>query len=141
MVETVSVITPAYKAERWIVACAKSVLAQTYEAWEHVIISDDGTDYEAVLAAAGIRDKRHKFLSSGSIGGGASRARNVALDTITNEYAAILDVDDRFKPGKLTHAVDALPHHAIVSVDHVSFKKNEKRLRQVGSGPDKSQSP
>ena len=33
MVETVSVNTPAYKAERWIVACVKSVLAQTYQAW------------------------------------------------------------------------------------------------------------
>ena len=45
MVETVSVITPAYQAERWILACVRSVLAQTYEAWEHLIISDDGTDY------------------------------------------------------------------------------------------------
>lgn len=141
MVETVSVITPAYRAERWIVACAKSVLAQTWEAWEHVIISDDGTDYEAVLAAAGVRDKRLKFLSSGTVGGGASQARNVALDAITTEYAAILDADDRFKPGKLTHAVDALQHHAIVSVALDEFDETEKRLRLVGSGPDKALSP
>src|SRR3569623_1157376 len=141
MVETVSVITPAYKAERWIVACVKSVLAQTYQAWEHVIISDDGTDYEAFHAGAGIRDKRLKFLSSGTVGGGASRARNVALDAITTEYAAILDADDRFKPGKLTHAVDALQHHAIVSVENDEFDKTDRRLRLVGAGPDKALSP
>ena len=141
MVETVSVITPAYKAERWIVACVKSVLAQTYQAWEHVIISDDGTDYEAFLAGAGIRDKRLKFLSSGTVGGGASRARNVALDQLTTEYAAILDADDRFKPGKLTHAVDALQHHAIVSVALDEFDENDRRLRLVGAGVDKALTP
>lgn len=141
MVETVSVITPAYKAESWIVACVRSVLAQTWEAWEHVIISDDGTDYEAVLAAAGIRDRRLKFLSSGAIGGGASRARNVALEAITTEYAAILDADDRFKPGKLTHAVEALQHHAIVSVALDEFDEAGTRLRLVGAGPDKALSP
>jgi glycosyltransferase involved in cell wall biosynthesis len=141
MVETVSVITPAYKAERWILACTRSVLAQTYDAWEHVIVADDGTDYEAFLAAAGIRDRRLKFMSSGAIGGGASRARNVALDAITTEYAAILDADDRFKPGKLVHAVNALQHHAIVSVALDEFDETERPLRQVGVGPDKALSP
>ena len=141
MVETVSVITPAFKAERWIVACVKSVIAQTYEAWEQVIVSDDGTDYEAFLAKAGIRDRRLKFLSSGLIGGGASRARNVALDQLTTEYAAILDADDRFKPGKLTHAVDALQHHAIVSVALDEFDENDRRLRLVGAGVDKALTP
>jgi len=141
MVETVSVITPAYQAERWILACVRSVLAQTYEAWEHLIISDDGTDYEALLARAGIRDRRLKFLSSGTIGGGASRARNVALDRITTEYAAILDADDRFKPGKLTHAVDALQHHAIVSVALDEFDEADRRLRLVAAGVDRALSP
>jgi len=141
MVETVSVVTPAYQAERWIAACVRSVLAQTYEAWEHVIISDDGIDYEALLAAAGIRDRRLRFLSSGTIGGGASRARNVALEAITTEYVAILDADDRFKPGKLVHAVDALQHHAIVSVALDEFDEAGRRLRLVGAGPDKALSP
>src|SRR3569833_1067539 len=141
MVETVSVITPAYKAERWIVACVKSVLAQTWQDWEHVIISDDGTDYGAFLAKAGVHDRRLKFLSSGTVGGGASRARNVALDAITTEYAAILDADDRFKPGKLAHAVDALQHHAFVSVALDEFDETDLRLRLVGVGPDKALSP
>ena len=54
----VSVVTPAYRAERWIVPCVRSVLAQTYGFWDHVIVADDGVDYEAQLAAAGIRDSR-----------------------------------------------------------------------------------
>lgn len=141
MAETVAVITPCYKAERWIGPAVRSVLAQTYPHWEHWIVSDDGADYEAMLATQNLRDPRLKFLSSGSIGGGASRARNVALDQLTAPYAAILDADDRFKPDKLEHAVAALQHHAIVSVALDEFDETGKRLRLVGQGEDKELSP
>ena len=141
MPETVAVITPAYRAEHWIGACVRSVLAQSYPHWQHWIIADDAADYEAMLAAEGLRDPRLRFLSSGSIGGGASRARNVALDSIDVEYAAILDADDRFKPQKLEQAVAALQHHAIVSVALDEFDETDRRLRLVGEGADRELTP
>ena len=141
MPETVAVITPAFRAERWIVPCVRSVQAQTWPHWQHWIIADDGTDYEAMLAAAGIRDPRLRFLSSGGIGTGASRARNVALDTIATEYAAILDADARFKPQKLAQAVAALQHHAIVSVALDEYDETGRQLRLVGQGPDTELKP
>jgi glycosyltransferase involved in cell wall biosynthesis len=141
MAESVAIITPCYKADRWIGPAVRSVLAQTYPRWEHWIVSDDGTDYEAMLAAQNLRDPRLRFLSSGAIGGGASRARNVALDTLTAPYAAILDADDRFKPDKLEHAVAALEHHAIVSVALDEFDETGKSLRLVGQGENKELSP
>ena len=137
----VSVVTPAYRAERWIEPCVRSILSQTYALWDHIIVADDGVDYQALLAAAGIRDPRLKFLSSGAIGGGASRARNVALDQIETEYVAILDADDRFKPGKLEQAVAALQHHAIVSVALEEFDETGRQLRLVGAGPDRELRP
>ena len=139
--ETVSIITPCYKAERWIGPCVRSVLSQTYPHWEHWIVSDDGADYEAMLAAENLRDPRLRFVSSGSIGGGASRARNVALDALTAPYAAILDADDRFKPSKLEHAVAVLRHHAIVSVALDEYDEAGGHLRLVGAGPDLELSP
>ena len=141
MAETVAIITPAYRAEAWIAGCVRSVLAQTYPDWEHWIVADDGADYEALLAAENLRDPRLKFLSSGAVGGGASRARNVALDRLGAPYAAILDADDRFKPDKLARAVDALQHHAIVSVALDEFDETGRRLRLVGQGPDIELSP
>jgi glycosyltransferase involved in cell wall biosynthesis len=141
MAETVAIITPCYRAERWIGAAVRSVLAQSYPHWEHWIVADDGADYEAMLAAAGLRDPRLKFVSSGTIGGGASRARNVALDRLTAPCAAILDADDRFKPNKLEQAVAALQHHAIVSVALDEYDETGKRLRLVGQGPDRELSP
>jgi len=141
MPETVAVVTPAYKAERWIGACVRSVLAQSYPHWQHWIVADDRADYEALLAAEGLRDPRFRFLSSGTTGGGASRARNVALDKIDVEHVAILDVDDRFKPRKLEQAVAALQHHAIVSVALDEFDEMDRRLRLVGEGPDRELTP
>lgn len=141
MSETVAIITPCYRAERWIGPCVRSVLAQTHADWEHWIVADDGADYEALLAADNLRDPRLKFLSSGAIGGGASRARNVALDRLAAPYAAILDADDRFKPEKLALAVAALQHHPIVSVALDEFDETGKRLRLVGQGPDLELTP
>lgn len=141
MAETVAIITPCYKAERWIGAAVRSVQAQAYPHWEHWIVADDDADYEALLAAEGLRDPRLKFVASGAIGGGASRARNVALDALTAPYAAILDADDRFKPAKLAQAVAALQHHAIVSVALDEYDETGRQLRLVGQGPDRELSP
>lgn len=141
MAETVAIITPCYRAERWIGAAVRSVLAQSWPDWEHWIVADDGADYEAMLAAEGLRDPRLRFVSSGAIGGGASRARNVALDALTASYAAILDADDRFKPDKLAQAVAALGHHAIVSVALDEYDETGRQLRLVGHGPDRELSP
>jgi glycosyltransferase involved in cell wall biosynthesis len=139
--QTVSIIMPAYRAEPFIGAAVRSVLAQTYPDWELWIVSDDGTDYAALLAAQGLADRRFRFLASGSIGGGASRARNLALDRIESPYAAILDADDRFKPQKLERAVAALADHAIVTSALDVMDERFTHLRHVGAGPDRVLTP
>jgi glycosyltransferase involved in cell wall biosynthesis len=134
---TVSIITPAYKAEATIGAAVRSVLAQTYADWQHVIIADDGADYEALLAAQGISDRRLRFLDSGKVKGGSTRARNIVLDGLTTPYAALLDADDRFKPRKLELATKALDVQPIVSVALDVMRPDFTTLRTVGTGPDR----
>jgi glycosyltransferase involved in cell wall biosynthesis len=141
MAETVGIVTPCFRAERWIGACVRSVLAQTYPHWEHWIVSDDGTDYEALLAAEGLRDPRLRVVSSGAVASGASRARNVALDRLATPYAATLDADDRFTPTKLARAVEVLSHHAIVSTAIAEFDEAGAPLRLVGVGDDRELAP
>lgn len=141
MAETVAVVTPCYRAERWIGACVRSVLAQTHGDWEHWIVSDDGVDYEGVLAGQGLRDPRLRFVSSGTVGGGASRARNIALEAIATPFAATLDADDRFKPDKLRRAVAALEHHPLVSMAIAEFDEAGSSLRTVGEEKDVALSP
>jgi glycosyltransferase involved in cell wall biosynthesis len=138
---TISIIMPAFRAGDFILEGARSVLAQTYPDWRLFIVSDDGADYEALLAAAGLSDPRFSFLSSGAVGGGASRARNVALDVLDTPYAAILDADDRFKPQKLERVAAALAEHPIVTSALDVMDDEYRTLRYVGDGPDRVLSP
>ena len=134
--QRVAVIIPAFRAEPLIGQAVGSVFKQTHAEWEIWIIADDGQDYEDVLAEQGFRDKRLRFLSSGRVGAGASRARNLALDRIDTPYAAILDADDRMKPEKLARAVAMRADHPIVSVALDVLDKSYNRLRLVGDGTD-----
>ena len=138
---TVAVVIPAYKAETFIEQAVRSVLAQTHADWEAWIVADDGGDYEELLGRAGLVDQRFHFLSSGRIGAGASRARNLALDRIQTPYVAILDADDRLKPRKLELAVAALAEQPIVSSALDVMDQDYNRLRLVGDGPDRVLTP
>ena len=141
MDQTVAIITPAWKAQATLVTTVKSVLAQTHADWQLWLIADDGADYEAFLADAGISDRRIRYLSSGGIGRGASHTRNVALEQITAPYAAILDADDRLKPQKLELALKGLAEHAIVTTALDVMTDDFTHLRFVGTGPDRVLSP
>ncbi len=137
---TISVIIPAYRVEDLILEAVRSVHAQTFADWQIWVISDDGVDYERVLADEGLTDHRFRFLSTGTVGAGASVARNLALDVITSRYVAIVDADDRMKPGKLAAAHAALAEHPIVS-SALDVMVNYQRLRLVGAGPDRVLTP
>ncbi|UJW84588.1 glycosyltransferase family 2 protein [Devosia sp. SL43] len=141
MTETVAIITPAWNAQDTIVTTVQSVLDQTHADWQLWLIADDGADYEAFLATAGISDSRIRYLSSGGTGRGASNTRNVALERIDAPYAAILDADDRLKPQKLELAVRALADHGIVSTALDVMTDDFQHLRFVGDGPDRVLTP
>lgn len=141
LARTVAVITPAFRAQDTLLTMVKSVLDQTHGDWQHFIIADDGIDYAAFLAEHGLGDPRQVFLSSGGIGTGASRTRNVALEQIEAPYAAILDADDRLKPQKLERAVEALQLHAIVTTALDVMTMDFSHLRHVGMGEDRALTP
>lgn len=141
MSQTVSVITPAFRAQDTIVTTVASVLAQTHADWQLWIIADDGFDYARFLAAAGLVDDRIRHLDSGGIGRGASAARNRALDRLDTAFVAILDADDRFKPTKLERAVVALAEHAIVTTALDVMDDQFRHLRHVGQGNDRVLTP
>lgn len=134
MGDSVSIVMAAYLAEATIGYAVSSVLAQTHPDWELIVVSDDGQDYERLLATSGIADRRIRHVASGGVATGSSAARNAGLAAMTGRYGAVLDADDRFKPEKLARVVEALAEAPIVSTALEVMSDDFRTLRLVGAG-------
>jgi teichuronic acid biosynthesis glycosyltransferase TuaG len=97
----VSIVTPSYNSERFIVQTIESVLAQTYQRWEMIIVDDRSTDesYKIVLGYAA-KDNRIKVYGM-ERNSGAATCRNKAIELSRGEYVAFIDSDDLWLPDKL----------------------------------------
>lgn len=99
MNELVSVIMPAYNSEKYIAESIKSVLAQTYQNWELIIVDDCSTDRTKEIVR-NFNDTRIKFFEN-DVNSGADVARNRAISEARGRWLAFLDSDDIWKPEKL----------------------------------------
>jgi glycosyltransferase involved in cell wall biosynthesis len=104
----VSIMMPAYNAEKYIGQAIESVLGQTYSHWELVIVNDGSSDGTAQAAAA-FEDERIRLYNQPN--GGEASARNHALEQSRGEYIAFLDADDLFLPHHLACTVEYLQNH------------------------------
>ena len=93
---------PACRARGSIALAVASLIAMTEQAWEAIIVSDDGVDYLALLAALGIRDARLRMVSTGGVALGAHHARNIGLAQARGDFVTQLDADDAVTPDRLT---------------------------------------
>ena len=98
----VSVITPAYKAARYIGQAIESVQAQTLTDWEMIIVDDASPDETAAVVERYLDDPRIKLIRSERNRGNGG-ARNLALEVAQGEWIAPLDADDWFAPERLEH--------------------------------------
>lgn len=108
MIPTVSVITPAYNAARFIGRAIDSVLAQTFTSLELIIIDDGSTDATPDIVRA-YRDPRIVYLQQPNAGQGP--ARNRGIQACSGEYVTFLDADDFYLPTKVERQVQFLRAH------------------------------
>lgn len=96
-----SIITPAYNAEKTIENCINSVLNQTYTNWELIIIDDCSTDNTVAVVDRFLHmDKRIIFIKNNkNIGSGETRNKGIRMGK--GRYIAFLDSDDIWFPQKL----------------------------------------
>jgi len=105
---TISVIIPAYNAERTILQTIKSVQEQTFSDFEIIVINDGSKDKTAEIVQ-GIKDDRIRYFFYEN--GGVCTARNRGIYHATGEFIAFLDADDLWTPDKLKLQLNLLKQH------------------------------
>jgi glycosyltransferase involved in cell wall biosynthesis len=127
----VSVLTPVYNGERYLVECIESVLAQTYENWEYCIVNNCSTDRTLEIAQKyASQDKRIRIHNNETFVGCDANG-NIAFRQISSEskYCKVVHADDWLFPECITKMVELAEAHPTVAIvgayglrnDHVSW--------------------
>lgn len=96
----VSVIVPAFNAEKTLRRCVDSILVQDFDELELILVDDGSTDKTREIIDEYIKkDGRVKKLFSG--GGGAAKARNLGILQARGKYVWFIDADDEILPGAI----------------------------------------
>lgn len=100
-IDSVSIITPSYNSEEYISDTIESVINQSFEDWELIIIDDCSNDKTIQIINSYI-SKDNRIVLKQNIGNrGAAYSRNVGLIESKYDYVAFLDSDDIWKRDKL----------------------------------------
>ncbi|MCW8195519.1 glycosyltransferase [Proteobacteria bacterium 005FR1] len=109
--ENVTVITANYNGRRFLARAIESVLNQSHDRIEYIIV-DDGSidDSKKVIEHYAAQDKRIKpILLSGN--GGVARARNIGIENSTGDFVTFLDADDIWLPEKVERQLAVFRQH------------------------------
>ena len=103
----ISVIIPAYNAENFIAKTLLSVLSQTYQNIEILVVNDGSTDTTAeIVKSFAQKDNRVILLQQSNAG--VAAARNLAIEKSRGEYIAPIDADDIWYPQNLEKQLQCL---------------------------------
>lgn len=107
----ISIITPAYNCEKYLPEAVKSVLSQTFEDWELLMIDDcSGDNTYRCMEKLAEEDKRIRIFQN-KVNSGTAATRNFGVRKAKGEWIAFLDSDDLWKADKLEKQLAMLTKH------------------------------
>ena len=130
----VSVVIPTYNRAESIGDFIASVLNQTFQNYEIIIVNDGSTD-ETEIQISKFSDARIKLISH-QINKGAPAARNTGIRTSQGEFIAFLDSDDRWLPEKLQIQTDYLKNSPKIGSCSTGYYKYKPEIGFIASKPE-----
>jgi glycosyltransferase involved in cell wall biosynthesis len=114
----VTVVTPVYNGEKYLSECIESVLAQTYQNWEYVIVNNCSTDRSLEIAQSYTRRDSRIRIHSNAEFVGITRNHNIGLQQISNDskYCKFVHADDWLFPGCLRQMVKLAEENPSVGI-------------------------
>lgn len=133
----ISVLMPAYNAESYVLESVQSVLAQTYENFELLVIDDHSTD-RTLEIVSGISDRRLRIIQS-PVNMGVVGALNRGMSVATGRYIARIDADDLCLPTRFAQQREYLeksPQTMILGTDMSVLDGGMIRFNRPATNPD-----
>lgn len=127
----VTVIMPVYNGELYIEGAVASLLAQSFQDWELIIVDDGSVDSTAQILETFTDRRIHIIRQKNS---GEANARNVGLNNAHGEYIAFLDADDTYLPNALedlSSFLDMYSQYDVVFSDGQICDKNDHPLMSL----------
>lgn len=124
----VSVVIPNHDYARYVGDAIDSVLRQTYEPVEVVVVDNGSTD--GSLDALARYRGRCRIIAQNDLGQSAARDRGIAEST--GEFVAFLDADDAWRPQKLERQLRLFREHPDVALVYCSLEAADAQLRPTG---------
>jgi glycosyltransferase involved in cell wall biosynthesis len=130
---SVSIIVPAYNAEKYIAQTIQSVFEQTYTDWELIIIDDGSIDKTAIIIKEFLTDDRIKYFHQKNRG--VSAARNTCIEHSNGKYIAFLDADDVWEPMNLEKKISFLENNTEFDWIFSNMYYADEKLNKIGIAP------
>lgn len=136
--ELVSVIVPAYNCADTVGESIESVLRQTYQNWEMMIVDDASTDRTREIIERYARKEPRIRCVALQKNSGAAAARNAAIAASRGRFLAFLDADDLWKPKKLERQLAFMLDggYAFTFTAYELFRTKDDRCRRVFGVPE-----
>ena len=130
----VSAIIPVYKGEAFIANAIESVLAQTYDNIEVIVVNDGSPDRSRSKIEPYLRDKRVLYVEQPNAG--VASARNTALRHASGNWIGFCDQDDEWLPHKIESQLDFLNKHPNTAMIHSDVTYVDEAGRELPHLPD-----
>jgi glycosyltransferase involved in cell wall biosynthesis len=131
----ISIIVPVYNVEQYVERCIESILVQTFQNFELILIDDGSTDGSGEICDAySLKDTR--IIVIHKINGGQSSARNEGLEIARGGYVGFVDADDYLAPGMFKTLYDlVVKYNADISeCGFISVFQDREIVCDYGSG-------
>ncbi len=125
-----SIVIPTYNRSKTILRAVQSILNQTYQNFEVVIVDDGSTDNTLAVITPFLSEKvsYHKIEN-----GGVAHARNQGIKLSNGEYIGFLDSDDFFFENHLSTAFEHISKNLNPDVLHLNFKWGDVEMKNAKS--------
>ena len=111
----VSIIVPCYNQAQYLDECLQSVLDQTYQNWECIIVNDGSLDDTGEIVKKWLK-KDNRFQYFYKKNEGVSLARNYGIDKSNGIYIQLLDGDDILQKNKISHQVKRFESNSKIDI-------------------------